>query len=73
MVSMLSMEAVQNIVDYHLMGGVVDLRNLNFGLQQRSLHALAFSYLFHIITCGFGGMVRDAINICLLRTLTDRR
>lgn len=30
LVSMLSMEAVQNIVDYHLMGGVVDLRNPEF-------------------------------------------
>lgn len=30
MVSMLSMEAVQNIVDYHLMGGVVDLSSPGF-------------------------------------------
>ncbi|RDL30380.1 Uncharacterized protein BP5553_10258 [Venustampulla echinocandica] len=30
MVSMLSMEAVQNVVDYHLMGGVVDLQNPGF-------------------------------------------
>ena len=48
-VSMLSMEAVQNIVDYHLMGGVIDLGNPEFwaaaavsacALQLQSLHVL---------------------------------